>query len=75
MTGVPMLLGLAPDLPALHCELDATYGYGQYGTGSHSLAIEDVPLCIQAQLRGFNSVMILEAPERAADPRTNSCPP
>ncbi len=75
MTGVPMLLGLAPDLPALHCELDATYGFGQYGTGSHSLPIDDGSLCIQAQARGFDAVMILEAPEKAADSRTIVCPP
>ncbi|MFM9843248.1 MAG: hypothetical protein ACKVOI_09815 [Dongiaceae bacterium] len=75
MTGVPMLMGLAPQLRTLHCKLDATYGFGQYGTGSHSLRIEDGLLCNQARQRGFDSVMILEAPEGVADSRTIICPP
>lgn len=75
MTGVPMLLGLAPHQPPLHCELDATYGFGQYGAESHSLTIADGPLCDLAAQRGYDSLLILGLPESAADSRTLTCPP
>jgi hypothetical protein len=75
MTGVPMLLGLAPHSRALRCELEATYGFGQYGTGSHSQHVEDEALCRMARLRGFEAVLVLESPERASDSLVVSCLP
>ena len=75
LTGVPMILGLHPHGRALHCVLDSTYGFGQYGNSSHSIRLEPEAICAQARARGFERVLILESPNPSAGNRIVVCSP
>lgn len=75
LTGVPMIMGLHPHGRALHCVLDSTYGFGQYGQASHSMRLDPEAFCAQARLRGFERVLILESPNPSVGNRIVNCAP
>jgi hypothetical protein len=50
-------------------------GLQSYALDSKSQRIDEGALCIEARARGFDSVMILESPDRSSDSEIAGCTP